>query len=91
MIKTFKNKELAKCWAGKSSKIDRRLHNRILRRLDSLDIAERVEDMNLPGYDFHALRGFTPTRYSVHINGPRCITFEFEDGHAYQVDFEQYH
>lgn len=32
-----------------------------------------------------------PTRYSVHVNEPWCITFEFEDGDACRVDFEQYH
>jgi proteic killer suppression protein len=45
----------------------------------------------LPGFDFHALRGFTPVRYTVHVNGPWCITFEFEAGDALRVDFEQYH
>ena len=48
------------------------------------------EDMNVPGFDFHALRG-RPKRYSVHVNGPWCITFAFEDGHAWRVDLEQYH
>jgi proteic killer suppression protein len=43
-----------------------------------------------PGFDFHALRGFKPTRYSVHVNGPWCITFEFDNGDACRVDFEQY-
>lgn len=47
--------------------------------------------MNLPGFDFHALHGFDPTRYSVHVNGPWCITFVFDDGDAFLVDFEQYH
>lgn len=47
--------------------------------------------MNLPGFDYHALSGFNPTRYTVHVNGPWCITFEFEDGDALRVDFEQYH
>jgi len=28
--------------------------------------------MNLPGFDFHPLKGFKPTRYSVHVNGPWC-------------------
>jgi plasmid maintenance system killer protein len=32
-----------------------------------------------------------PVRYSVHVNGPWCITFEFEGGDATRVDFEQYH
>lgn len=47
--------------------------------------------MNLPGFDFHPLKGFKPTRYSVHVNGPWCITFEFDHGDAFRVDFEQYH
>ena len=51
----------------------------------------RPEEMNIPGFDFHSLRGFKPTRYSVHVNGPWCITFEFEDGDACRIDFEQYH
>ncbi len=44
--------------------------------------------MNLPGFDFHTLKGFVPTRYTVHVNGPWCITFEFESGDAFRVDFE---
>jgi proteic killer suppression protein len=39
---------------------------------------------------FHGLQG-APKRYSVHVNGPWCITFEFVDGDALNVDFEQYH
>jgi proteic killer suppression protein len=47
--------------------------------------------MNLPGFDFHALRGFDPTRYTVHVNGPWCITFAFDGIDAVDIDFEQYH
>jgi len=60
-------------------------------RLEALDAATTPEDMNLPGFDFHALRGRQPTRYTVHVNGPWAITFEFDDGDALRVDFEQYH
>jgi toxin HigB-1 len=91
MIKTFRNKELAALWAGKRTKIDIRLRKRIIIRLDQLDTAQASEEMNLPGFDFHALRGFSPRRYSVHVNGPWCITFEFNGGDAYAVDFENYH
>ena len=91
MIKTFRNKELAALWEGKRSKIDKKMHTRILRRLDRLEVAEKPEEMNLPGFDFHSLHGFKPTRYTVHVNGPWCITFAFEDGDAYAVDWEQYH
>jgi toxin HigB-1 len=67
------------------------MHLRALRRLDALDQASRPEDLNIPGFDFHALKGFNPTRYTVHVNGPWCITFSFDQGDATDVDFEQYH
>jgi toxin HigB-1 len=92
VIKSFKSKALSDLFEDKkSAKIDARMHKRLLVRLDTLDGAEVLDDLKIPGYDFHSLRGFNPTRYTIHVNGPWCITFEFEDGHAYQVDFEQYH
>ncbi len=92
MIQSFRSKPLADLWAtGRTAKIDARLHRRILLRLDRLDVASRPEEMNVPGFDFHALRGFNPTRYTVHVNGPWCLTFEFEEGDAVRVDLEQYH
>jgi proteic killer suppression protein len=90
MIRTFRNKELANLWSGGRTKIDRRFHKRILERLDALDAASSPENLNIPGWDFHGLQG-KPKRYTVHVNGPWCITFEFESGDAWRVDFEQYH
>lgn len=92
MIISFRHKGLAELWdRGTTSRIDRRFHVRILSRLDALNAATEIEDMNVPGFDFHALRGFQPRRFTVHVNGPWCITFEFADGEAERVDFEQYH
>lgn len=92
MIKSFKSKGLADLWAkGTTGKIDAKVHRRILRRLDALDQSARPEDMNIAGFDFHALRGFDPTRYTVHVKGPWCVTFAFEGTDAVDVDFEQYH
>ncbi len=92
MIRSFKSKGLAELWEkGRTRKIDPKMHERILRRLDRLDVILRPEEMNVTGFDFHPVRGFKPTRYSVHVNGPWCITFEFEEGEARRVDFEQYH
>lgn len=92
MIRSFKHKGLAQLWAtGKSGKVDALLHDRIIRRLEVLDVASVPEDMNLPGFKFHALKGHKPTRYTVHVNGPWCITFEFIRADAWSVDLEQYH
>ena len=46
--------------------------------------------MNLPGFNFHKLRG-KPTRYTVHVNGLWCVTFEWDSEDAVRVDLEQYH
>jgi toxin HigB-1 len=92
VIRTFRSKVLAELWAkGRTAKIDAKLHKRILIRLDRLNAAVVPAQMNLPGFDFHGLKGFVPTRYSVHVNGPWCLTFEFDSGDAVRVDLEQYH
>jgi proteic killer suppression protein len=69
VITSFRSKGLAELWErGRSGKIDAKMHARIVRRLDRLDAVARPEEMNIPGFDFHPLRGFQPTRYSVHVN-----------------------
>ncbi len=91
MIASFRHKGLGELFLrGRSRKVARDLQARCLRRLDALDQAESPSDLRVPGFDFHALRG-RPPRYSIHVNGPWCITFEWIDGDAVRVDLEQYH
>jgi proteic killer suppression protein len=92
VIVSFRSKALSELWEKtRTAKIDARLHQRIVRRLEALNVAMRADEMNVPGFDFHSLRGFDPTRYTIHVNGPWCITFSFSEGAAADVDFEQYH
>lgn len=92
MIKSFKSKALADLFrTGKTGKIDAKLHKRVLARLDALNVATAPAQMNVPGFNFHGLNGFNPTRYTVHVNGPWCVTFEFDGQDAANVDLEQYH
>jgi proteic killer suppression protein len=91
MIRSFRHKGLKELFEkGSSARVQKTLQDRSLRRLDALDRATAAQDMNVPGFDFHALHG-SPRRYTVHVNGPWCITFEFEEGDAFRVDLEQYH
>lgn len=62
----------------------------MIRRLDVLEAAGRLGSLNQPGFDLHPLHG-KPQRYSIHVNGPWCVTFEWENGRAQRVDLEQYH
>lgn len=91
MIRSLRRKGLKGLFeTGSSRKVRPDLQTRALRRLDALDAAESLEDLNVPGFNFHPLRG-RPRRYSLHVNGPWCITFEWEAGDALRVDLEQYH
>lgn len=91
MIRSFRHKGLAELFErGHSRRIQPDLHARCLRRLDALDQAETLTELNVPGFNFHGLRG-SPKRYSIHVNGPWCITFEWEDDEALRVNLEQYH
>ena len=90
LIKSFKNKGLSELWLRRTTaKIEAKMHKRIERRLDALDQAAKPEDMDIPGFDFHPLKGFDPKRCTVHVNGPWCVTFAFEGTDAVDVDFEQ--
>ena len=90
MIKSFRHKGLAELFErGRSRHIQQNLQVRCLRRLEVLDQAESLTELNIPGFNFHGLHG--ATRYSIHVNGPWCITFALQAGEVLRVDLEQYH
>jgi proteic killer suppression protein len=91
MLRSFRSRALKAFWSrGDTSRINAALVDRVRRRLDALHAARVPQDMNVFGFDFHKLRG-APVRYSIHVNGPWCITFAWEADDAVQVDLENYH
>lgn len=92
MILSFRSKGLRQLFLhGKSADIPADLQKRCVRRLDALNKAPNLQSVNIPGFNFHPLKGNTPQRYSIHVNGPWTITFEWENGKVLRVDLEQYH
>ncbi len=49
------------------------------------------DDMNIPGFDFHGLTGDRKGTYTVHVNGPWCVTFRWDGQDAVDVNLENYH
>ena len=64
---------------------------RLRMQLAALDTSQSVEDMDIPGFGLHALKGTMANRWSVKVSGNWRLTFEFRDGNAYVLDYEDYH
>ena len=62
-----------------------------LKNGELLDAAKEAEDMDLPGYKFHPLKGDRKGAYAVSVTGNWRITFEFESQDAVNVNLEDYH
>jgi proteic killer suppression protein len=91
VIKSFKHRGLVELFElGRSRRVRQELQSRCLRRLEALDQAESLTDLLVPGFNLHGLQG-TPKRFSIHVNGPWCVTFKWEEGEALRVDLVQYH
>lgn len=92
MIQTFKNKSLENLFKENLNKgVPANLEKKIRIRLEVIDSALIVDDIRLPGYDLHELKGDRKGTWSIKVSGNWRITFKFEDGNAYDVNLEDYH
>jgi proteic killer suppression protein len=60
-------------------------------QLTALDTAQTIQDMDIPGYRLHPLKGKLKGRLSISVSGNWRLTFEFKDGDVYLLDYEDYH
>ena len=92
MIKSFKHKGLRRFYETGSTAGIQPAHKKRLRlQLAALDTATAIEDMDIPGFRLHPLKGDQKGRWSILVSGNWRITFEFRDGNAYVVNYEDYH
>lgn len=92
MIKSFKHKGLEKFfYKGTKKGIMPEHSNRLERILDRLNASNDIKDMNYPGSYLHQLKGDKDGQYSVSVSGNWRLFFEFVNGDAYIVDYDDYH
>ncbi len=60
-------------------------------QLVALDTANTVDDMDIPGFRLHPLKGEMLGRWAITVSGNWRVTFEFRDGNAHVLDYEDYH
>ena len=92
MIASFRHKGLKKYFESGSLAGIQPVHAKRLRmQLTALDTAHSIDDMDIPGFRLHSLKGSDKERWSIWVNGNWRITFEFQDGNAFVLDYEDYH
>ena len=92
MIGNFKHKGLSKLFQDDDGRKVLAAHReKIMRILARLNEARLVQDMALPGYRLHPLKGNLAGLWSVSVSGNWRIVFRFEDDMAHDVDLIDYH
>ena len=92
MIRSFRHRGLKALHDGRTAGRVAPQHIGKLRDiLAVLDRSRTAKDVDLPGYRLHALKGTLKGQYAVYVSGNWRVTFRFEDGHAVDVDYVDYH
>src|SRR6185436_9582203 len=92
MISSFKHKGLREFFETNSRRgIPPELTTRLRDRLDVIDAAASLEDIALPHFGLHELKGDRAGTWAVKVNKNWRLTFRFADGDVSEVNFEDYH
>lgn len=94
MIVSFKHKGLERFFLkGDASKLNPMHLDRIRKILIRLHTAQHVQDVNVPGWDLHPLKGNLKGHWSLKVNGNYRVTFIFvgERVEVLDVNYLDYH
>ena len=92
MIQSFKHRGLKALYDGRTARSADPAHVEKLRDiLAVLDRSREPNDMNIPGFRPHPLKGNLAGLSAVSVSGNWRVTFRFDNGHAIDVDYMDYH
>jgi len=92
MILKFRHKGLKRLYEDDNPKGVQAEHvEKLRRRLTNLDAATEPDDLDLPGYRLHPLKGDRKGEWSIAVSGNWRLTLRFEGHDVTDVDYEDYH
>jgi proteic killer suppression protein len=92
VIRSFRHKGLEKFYRTGSKAGIAAAHAKRLRLiLGRLDAAHEPQDMALPGLRLHSLSAAFKGYWAVDVSGNWRVVFRFQEHHAYDVDYLDYH
>jgi len=92
MILSFRHKGIERFFqTGSKAGIQPKHAQKLSDQLTLLNLARRPEEMNIPSWQWHALKGDMAGHWSVSVNGNWRLTFTFRGEDAILVDYQDYH
>ncbi len=92
MIHNFKHKGLRLFFETNNPFRLQHYHVEKIRRiLYRLDEARTIDELDVVGWNLHQLKGDLKNHWSIKVNGNYRITFRFENGQVFDVDYLDYH
>ena len=92
MIQSFRHKGLKRLFEkGEAKGIRADQLEKIENILFVLSRARKPEDVDLPGFHLHPLKGDMKGLWAVTVRANWRVTFRFEEGEACNVDLVDYH
>ena len=92
MIVSFRHKGLEIFYlTGSTRGISVSHSGKLARVLSALDAAVSPQELNLPSFKLHPLRGNLRDHWSIWINGNWRVTFRFSSTDVELVDYLDYH
>lgn len=92
MIASFRHKGLERLFKDDVRRgLPQDMVPRIRDLLAAIETATVVEDLAVPSFRLHSLKGELKGYWAVTVRANWRIVFRFEDGSAYDVEFLDYH
>jgi len=92
MIKSFIHKGLERFYnTGSQAGIQAQHANKLRRILIRLDVATCPDDLDLPGFRLHELKGNRKGIWSITVQANWRVTFRFINADIEIVNYEDYH
>jgi len=92
VIVSFRHEGLERLYRDGSKKGVRAAHvPMLLRILSLLDVAQNPDDLAIPSFRTHPLRGDLAGPWLVWVNGDWRVTFRFLESDVELVDYRDYH
>lgn len=92
MIKSFRSKALRKLYEEDSEKgLDANHVPRLRAILTELDVATRPEDVAVPAWNLHPLKGDEKGVWALKVDENWRVTFTFDGVNVVLLDYRDYH